>query len=264
MTTEILALAAVLAVAGAVRSTWSPCGLSMLSSMTPLSERARGHRYAATAAWFVLGAVAGGLTLGLGAAAAAWAVGWAGLSPALAMGFGAVVALACAAMDADIAGPALPHNRRQVNELWFGRYRRWVYASGFGWQIGTGVATYIMTAAVYATVAFGALSADPAGALAVCVAFGAARGLAVLAAWRITTPARLTAFHRRFDALGQPVRWGVVVVQAAVAGTAAWLALGPWAAAVAGAVAVAALGAKAIASLRHHHEAPPELAGSVR
>jgi len=63
--------AGVLAVAAAVRSTWSPCGLSMLSTVTPVAERARGHRYWVTACWFLAGAVLGGATLGLVAAALA-------------------------------------------------------------------------------------------------------------------------------------------------------------------------------------------------
>ena len=52
-------------VAAAVRSTWSPCGLSMLSTITPFGERGRGHAYRATATWFVVGAAGGGATLGL-------------------------------------------------------------------------------------------------------------------------------------------------------------------------------------------------------
>jgi hypothetical protein len=47
----------VVAVAAAIRSTWSPCGLSMLSTITPIAERGRNHRYYSTATWFVLGAV---------------------------------------------------------------------------------------------------------------------------------------------------------------------------------------------------------------
>ena len=61
MTADLAVLvAAVVPVAAAVRSTWSPCGLSMLSTITPMGERGRGHRYRATAAWFVVGAVLGG------------------------------------------------------------------------------------------------------------------------------------------------------------------------------------------------------------
>ena len=56
----IAAVASLVALAAAVRSTWSPCGLSMLSTITPLSEQAKGHSYRSTAAWFVLGATVGG------------------------------------------------------------------------------------------------------------------------------------------------------------------------------------------------------------
>jgi hypothetical protein len=69
--TLLVTLAALTAVAAAARSTWSPCGLSMLSTITPMAERSRGRRWGLTALWFVLGAVLGGATLGLLAAAGA-------------------------------------------------------------------------------------------------------------------------------------------------------------------------------------------------
>ena len=52
----LIALAAITAVGSAIRSTWSPCGLSMLSTITPLAERSRGRRWGLTATWFLLGA----------------------------------------------------------------------------------------------------------------------------------------------------------------------------------------------------------------
>ena len=41
----IAVLAGVVAVAAAIRSTWSPCGQSMLSTITPLGEAGRGNRF---------------------------------------------------------------------------------------------------------------------------------------------------------------------------------------------------------------------------
>ena len=64
MTALLVTLAAVVAVAAAIRSTWSPCGLSMLSTITPLGESGRRNRWAVTATWFVGGATLGGATLG--------------------------------------------------------------------------------------------------------------------------------------------------------------------------------------------------------
>ena len=71
----------VVAVAAATRSTWSPCGVSMLSTVTPLAERGRGHRFGATAGWFVAGALAGGICLGAVGAGLAAAVGALGPPP---------------------------------------------------------------------------------------------------------------------------------------------------------------------------------------
>ena len=202
MTLCISAVASLVALAAAVRSTWSPCGLSMLSTITPLSEGAKGHSYRATAAWFVFGAVAGGATLGGAMALLALGVHGLHLSPTVigATAFGA--ALLAAASDAGISWMRLPVHRRQVNERWLDQYRPWVYGSGFGWQIGTGLSTYITTAAVYLMVVLGALTTVPLAALAVGTGFGLVRGLAVLMTRHLTDPAGLRSFHRRFTDAG--------------------------------------------------------------
>ena len=83
------------------------------------------------------------------------------------------------AISARVLGFGPPFLRRQVNEDWLSRYRSWLYGSGFGWQIGVGFTTYIMTAAVPLTIVFAALSASPWAALGIAVVFGLARGLTV-------------------------------------------------------------------------------------
>lgn len=221
MTDLVAVLAAVAALTAAVRSTWSPCGLSMLSTITPLAERGRGHRYRSTAAWFVVGATVGGATLGAVMAAGAAAVGAAHLGPAAAGALAAAGAALAAASDARLTGRSLPIHRRQVNELWLDQFRPWVYGAGFGWQIGCGLATYIMTAGVYLTILLSVLTGRPAVALAIGVLFGVVRGLAVLLSAPITSPAALVAFHRWFDPLGERVRRSVVGVLAGCATAAA-------------------------------------------
>ncbi len=217
----VVVLGAAIAVAAAVRSTWSPCGLSMLSTITPLAERGRGHRYGVTATWFILGSILGGATLGALAAGLAAVVHAAGLGPATASAILAGLALVTALSDARPFGWHLPYHARQVNELWLGQYRPWVYAGGFGWQIGFGLATYIMTAALYLMIVAAIVGASPTAALAIATAFGLVRGLAVLLSARITTIEGLHRFHRRFDALAEPVRLSVIGVQLAVAAVAA-------------------------------------------
>jgi hypothetical protein len=214
----VIGFGAVVAVAAAVRSTWSPCGLSMLSTITPFGERSRGHRYSGTAAWFVAGSVLGGATLGAVAALVAAIGKSAGLleHPAWIAGIVAAAAFGAAAIDAGAFGDVIPIWRRQVDDGWLVRYRRWVYASGFGWQIGVGVVTYIMTAAVFLMVVLAGLTANPAAALGLCAGFGLVRGLAVLATARSTTPDRLRHLHRAFDRAGPAVRVAVIVGQVAV------------------------------------------------
>ena len=157
-----------------------------------------------------------------------------------------------AAVDAGVLGVAPPFFLRQVNEDWLGRYRSWVYGSGFGWQVGAGVTTYIMTAAVFLTIAMGALTAGPIAALALGILFGLVRGLAVLLTARLRSTAELFELHRRFDALGEPVRRAVIVVQLAVAIVAIGAAFGVVAALVATAVALGARRRGRPARTPHH------------
>ena len=226
----VIVLAFVVAVTAAIRSTWSPCGWSMLSTLTPLSERSRGNRFGRTGTWFVVGATLGGATLGL--IGAAIAVGVAAWDPSRTATWAVVAAASTAAVALEMFGAgrlALPHHRRQVNELWLDQFRPWVYGMGFGAQIGFGLATYIMTAAVYLTVVMAGVTASPLVAVAVGTTFGFVRGLAVFASARCHTPQQLAAFHRRFESMTEPVRRTAIVVEAGVAITAAivgWTVVG--------------------------------------
>jgi MFS family permease len=258
LVTIVVVLAVVTAVAAAVRGTWSPCGLSMLSTVTPLAEAGRGRRWGVTAAWFVGGAVLGGLTLGAVMAGLAAVVGALGPSTAVVLGIATVAALVCAASDLDPFGIHLPFHGRQVNERWLDQYRAWVYGAGFGWQIGCGLATYITTAGMYLTILLGALTGQPLVALAIGAGFGLLRGLAIFAGRHITDTDHLLAVHRRFGALRRPVRLAVIGVMLAVgvvAGTA-------WAG-VPGLVgsALAAVAIVVVANLSHRHA--PELDPAV-
>jgi len=223
--TIVVVLAVVTAAATAVRSTWSPCGLSMLSTVTPLAEAGRGRRWPVTAGWFIAGSVLGGVTLGGAMAALAAVVAVVDPSTPVVLAMAAIAALVCAASDLDLFGWHIPFHGRQVNERWLDQYRAWVYGGGFGWQIGVGLATYITTAGLYLTILLAALTGSPALALAIGMGFGLVRGLAILAGRRITSADRLLVVHRRFAALRQPVRLtvvGVLLLDGVVAATA-WL-----------------------------------------
>jgi MFS family permease len=222
MTNTLSVLALLVAAAAAVRSTWSPCGLSMLSTITPFGERGRGHRYGATCGWFVVGAALGGLALGGLAATLAFAVNAAGASTAVVGVLAMVATLVAVVSDSGLAAARLPVHFRQVNERWLDAYRPWVYGAGFGFQIGCGLATYITTAAVYLTVVLAALTAKPLIALMVGILFGLVRGLAVGLTRNRRTPTALLGFHHRF-ALLQP--WADRAVMATLAMSAVVLSL---------------------------------------
>jgi MFS family permease len=232
MNVQVAVTLLVAAVAGA-RGTWSPCGLSMVSAINPMAERSRGYRYGLTVAWFVTGAVLGGALLGGAAALGAWALSPFGGHRSALLVVAVVACLVTLAADLRVGGFSLPMIPRQVNERWLMRYRRWLYAGGFGVQIGLGVATYVMTAAVYLTIALAVLTASPPLALLAGLTFALVRGLAVLLTAPVRDPEALRALHRRLETLAP---WSVGAA-AAVQALAAIVLAG----AAAGALAATAL-----------------------
>ena len=209
MTAWLLAITVI----AAARGTWSPCGLSMVSAINPMSERSRGNRYWLTTLWFIAGAVLGGAVLGLGSALLALLLSPLPGRPALA----AAACLVALAADLRVAGFQLPLHPRQVNELWLMRYRRWLYAAGFGAQIGAGFATYIMTAATYLVVALAGLTGSPGLAVQAGLLFGLVRGLAVLLSSRCRTAAALHRLHARLSRLEPASLRAVMLVEWAAA-----------------------------------------------
>lgn len=213
----LVVTAAATAVGAAVVSTWSPCGRSMLSTLTPLGSHSRGASYRTTVGWFVSGSAAGGLCLGLVLAGAA------DVGQAMHMSLGLLTAVgtgafAVAVVVDSLLGPSrVPGHHRQVNERWLDRYRPWVYGAGFGWQIGAGFATYITTATLYLLVVLAALIGSPMVAIGLGAGFGLVRGLAVLLGRRITGPEALLSFHRRFDLIQGVARTSVIASTAASA-----------------------------------------------
>jgi hypothetical protein len=240
----LLATAAV----AAVRGMWSPCGLSMLSSLNPVSERARGHRFWVTACWYVAGSVVGGALLGAGCAVGAAVVHRLGVGSDLCWALILAGAVLSMLSDARVGGWSLPMHPRQVDERWLVRYRRWIYAAGFGAQIGSGFATYIMTAGVYLTALLAVLTGSARDALLAGMLFGLVRGASIAVAGVARDRARLGRLLGGIES-----RAGVSAVVAggwlaAVAGTAGWMLAGaPLAVAVVVALAaVARLGARPV------------------
>lgn len=253
--TALFAVAVVLAAVAAARGLWSPCGLSMISALNPLAERGRGHRWPATVAWHIAGAACGGAALGAGCAAAAYGYGRLGAGAAVTWTIAAVSGAVTLLADRGAGRVRLPIHPRQVDQRWLTSYRRWVYAAGYGAQIGTGFATYIMTSATYLVAVLAALTGRPLDALVVGVAFGTVRGATVLLAAGATTPERLRSRVAMVERWSGGSRLVAGLAQAAVVLVAATLAAGPL-----GAVAAAAALGGVTAAHARNPAAPPAVA----
>ncbi|MEO0492981.1 MAG: hypothetical protein AAF081_06165 [Actinomycetota bacterium] len=197
----------------------------MLTSITPLGERARGQRWGLTASALALGHLVGGALLGIVLATLGMFVRapFGGLTTA-----GQVVVVALAVIGAaafDLSGRTMP-GRRQVDETWLTTYRGWVYGFGFGVQLGLGFVTVVNTALFVAVVVAG-IVVGPAGAVALGVYYGGLRAVMALGNARVRSVDDLKDLHRRLDAVDQRVRIGgasAVGVLGVIAGVAAGVA----------------------------------------
>jgi hypothetical protein len=195
----------------------------MLSSISPLGERARRSRWGLTVSAYLLGSLGGGFAVGVLASLIGGLVpqSWRGSGPA-----GVLVGLLVLGgllLDVRARGGALPSWRRQVDENWLARYRGWVYGAGFGLQLGAGVLTIVTTSTVYALLLLAAWSGTAGVGAALGVTFGLVRALPVLSLRRVHAPGDLRELFARVERWGRPVdrlaRGSLVVVAFAVAGT---------------------------------------------
>ncbi len=158
--------------------TWSPCGLSTVETLgSAMGRGARRRTVLAAAVAFALAALAGGLATFGGAALAGAALGFDGsMVPAALL---VVVAVACAVGDWRFAR-VVPQIPAQVPER--ARWRLPLAVTGvlYGWLLGLGFTTYLLSYAMWALLAGALLLGEPGLGLATGVAFGAGRALPVL------------------------------------------------------------------------------------
>jgi hypothetical protein len=149
----------------------------MLSSISPLGERARASRWWLTTTAYVLGSLVGGLALGGLSGVLGSVVPGAVRSSPWALAVAAALLLLGLALDLRLGGLALPSWQRQVDEQWLSRYRGWVYGVGFGAQLGFGLVTIITSSTTYAVVLLALLSGSPGVGLLLGGVFGLVRAL---------------------------------------------------------------------------------------
>ncbi len=169
----------------------------MLSSINPLGERARGHRFGTTVLYYLAGSVLGGAIMG-GLAGTLGALTLLGMGMQSRLWVFAVAAATAAALE----WRGAPSWHRQVNEDWLSLYRRWVYAAGYGVQLGSGFATTVSTAGVYLWLLAALVLASPPASALVGASFGLARAAPIFAVWPRESAAELRELHRRLISFG--------------------------------------------------------------
>jgi hypothetical protein len=202
-------IGSVVAVHGAARAAWSPCGQSMLASLTPLAERARASSWRMTVTAFTVGAIGAGCAGGLF---------WGFVGSLLPGGSWRAVLVGCVLLAAvTIDGTPLrrrmPVTKRQVNENWMVRYRGWVYGFGYGAQLGLGFITLVACAAIYATFCIELLSGSAVAGAAIGAVFGATKAATLIPTRRVRDSGALMRLHRRLLALEPRSRQAVVAAE---------------------------------------------------
>ena len=174
----------------------------MLTSISPLGERARGNRWSLTVTWLLMGTLVGGASLGavLGALGRSFPVT---LDERWRLSALALAGIAAAVWDLKVRRFPV---RRQVNEDWLPAFRPWVYGLGYGFQLGGAVVTAVNTALVPMFMLAALLTRDPVSGLVVGAAFGAIRGLTVTLNRRVRNAADLRRLHHRLDNLAHRAR----------------------------------------------------------
>jgi hypothetical protein len=171
----------------------------MLTSISPLGERARASRWWVTTTAYVISSTLGGVAAG----ALVALVG--GLVPEDVRGSPVVLVLVAVLLaaglllDLGIRGRRLPSWRRQVDEAWLGRYRGWVVGTGFGAQLGVGVVTIVTSSTTYAVLLLSALSGTVAVGALLGGVFGLVRAVPLVLMARVDTRERLWAVLRRVE-----------------------------------------------------------------
>lgn len=195
----------------------------MLSSISPLGERARNQRWGITVSAYSLASTVAGATLGatLGALGG---LAFDGRSTTTLVLLGVLAGFGLA-VDLRVFGQRVPGLQRQVNEDWLARYRGWVYGAGYGFQLGAAFATIVSSSIIYLVFAAALLSGNALAGAVVGATFGMARALPIIATRNVGTWSELRRFMARIERSAPRVQRGAVAGQVAALAAAAGLVI---------------------------------------
>jgi sulfite exporter TauE/SafE len=197
----------------------------MLGSITPLGQRGRGGSWGSAVAVYIVASTVGGLLLGLALGALGGATWNSTPGDGLLRIYGIALVTAAGVVAESVWGiHGLPSFRRQVNENWLVRYRSWVWATGFGSQLGLGVVTIVTTSAIYAAWWSAFVSASALHGSMIGAAFGLSRSVVSMAVFRVDRPQRIVVVDRTITRFAQRSKWASWTLQLTVVGIAVLIA----------------------------------------
>lgn len=176
----------------------------MLSSITPLGQRARGNSWLRTVLAFWVGASATAVMLHGLLGLVGETTGVADVMPWVVL----IPVVASAGLDLTGFRPWGP--RRQVDEDWLGRYRDWVVGFGFGAQLGTGIHTHVPVWGVWGLLAASVLMGLP-GAAIIGLGFAAGRTALLVATARVDRPERLAGTMAGLARFDRPAKGALMI-----------------------------------------------------
>jgi hypothetical protein len=173
----------------------------VLGTVNPLGERTRNSSWGVTILLYVVASAAGGAGVGAAAGTIGAVVRTPDVSESTSLTTFAAILVIGLVLDLRVTGLVLPSVRRQVNDQWLYEFRRWVYAFGFGLQLGAGALTIVKSSLVYASIAASLLAGTPEAGVLLGGTFGAVRGMTGLFAYWVRTPHDLDVLDRALTRL---------------------------------------------------------------
>jgi Cytochrome C biogenesis protein transmembrane region len=187
----------------------------MLGSLNPFVQRVHNGRWSVTITSYVVSSIVAGTLIGgaLGTVGQEVRSSFGQPSWHVAAALLASLGVVGAVIDLGPYRLRLPTIVRQVDEAWRYRYRNWVYAAGYGFQLGLGLVTIVTTTAVYTTlIATFLIGSWQLGAL-LGAWFGLSRSLSVLSVARIQTSAQFDAIDGGLKRWNRPSKIATTVGQ---------------------------------------------------
>jgi hypothetical protein len=199
---QYMVLAISIGALSAASSNFSPCSLSMVSNLNPVTQKAKGCNFRISLVIFFIGSIFGStLLVGLSLLIKA-----APIHPDNFMRTVFLLIVVLIAFFADIGLIKLPATRRQLNEIWLTSLRRTVYCFSYGFQLGCAFVTYLTSYMIYALVAVFVLNPPLVLSIVLAVSFSVMRSASLLIVFKIKSIKDLRRHYKTLTDLAARIK----------------------------------------------------------